>query len=107
MAPSPQLERGRRESAANDDGYHWRKYGEKHVKGSSWPRSYYRCSHPGCQAKKVMERNLRTGAISFSLSKVRMQKGRGERETCMSRLFPFPLSGFSVRARVLNRLWLG
>ena len=46
---------------ANDDGYNWRKYGEKQVKGSPYPRSYYKCSHPGCPAKKMIERNPRTG----------------------------------------------
>lgn len=63
-------DRPRRESSANDDGYHWRKYGEKHVKGSSCPRSYYKCSQPGCPVKKIIERNLKTGAIAVCFSKV-------------------------------------
>lgn len=33
------------------------RYGEKIVKGSSNPRSYYKCSHGGCGAKKIVERN--------------------------------------------------
>ncbi|EFN55002.1 hypothetical protein CHLNCDRAFT_23935, partial [Chlorella variabilis] len=49
---------------ANDDGYNWRKYGEKQVKGSPFPRSYYKCSHPGCPAKKMIEREPKTGRIS-------------------------------------------
>ncbi|KAG1667900.1 hypothetical protein FOA52_013661 [Chlamydomonas sp. UWO 241] len=44
-------------SAANTDGYCWRKYGEKVVKGSPNPRSYYKCSHAGCGAKKIVERD--------------------------------------------------
>lgn len=56
---------------ANDDGYNWRKYGEKQVKGSPFPRSYYKCSHPGCLAKKMIEREPRTGKISQADFKVR------------------------------------
>ncbi|KAL6780535.1 hypothetical protein ACKKBF_B12710 [Auxenochlorella protothecoides x Auxenochlorella symbiontica] len=65
----PEKDRPRRESTANEDGYNWRKYGEKHVKGSSCPRSYYKCSFPGCQVKKIIERNLKTGFVSVCLSK--------------------------------------
>ncbi|XP_043689383.1 probable WRKY transcription factor 20 isoform X3 [Telopea speciosissima] len=41
----------------SDDGYNWRKYGQKHVKGSEFPRSYYKCTHPNCQVKKQFERS--------------------------------------------------
>ncbi|XP_077211490.1 putative WRKY transcription factor 3 [Tasmannia lanceolata] len=41
-----------------DDGYNWRKYGQKQVKGSEYPRSYYKCSHPSCPVKKKVERSL-------------------------------------------------
>ncbi|KAF5940769.1 hypothetical protein HYC85_021936 [Camellia sinensis] len=40
------------------DGYNWRKYGQKQVKGSEYPRSYYKCTHPNCQVKKKVERSL-------------------------------------------------
>ncbi|GLT87770.1 hypothetical protein SLE2022_058320 [Rubroshorea leprosula] len=42
----------------SEDGYNWRKYGQKQVKGSESPRSYYKCTHPNCQVKKKVERSL-------------------------------------------------
>ncbi|XP_040384684.1 uncharacterized protein LOC102718700 [Oryza brachyantha] len=37
------------------DGYSWRKYGQKQVKGSEFPRSYYKCTHPTCSVKRKVE----------------------------------------------------
>ncbi|KAH7656166.1 WRKY domain-containing protein [Dioscorea alata] len=39
-----------------DDGYNWRKYGEKSNLGAKFPRSYYRCSQRDCGAKKRVQR---------------------------------------------------
>ncbi|KAG6526643.1 probable WRKY transcription factor 61 [Zingiber officinale] len=42
-----------------DDGYTWRKYGQKDIHNSKFPRSYYRCTHKsfyGCGAKKQVQR---------------------------------------------------
>jgi hypothetical protein len=39
----------------SSDGYRWRKYGQKSVKGSQYPRNYYKCTHPGCSVKKYVE----------------------------------------------------
>lgn len=51
-----------------DDGYNWRKYGQKQVKGREFPRSYYKCTHPNCPVKKKVERSLEghVTAISFN-----------------------------------------
>ncbi|XP_066349297.1 probable WRKY transcription factor 2 [Miscanthus floridulus] len=45
-------------TAPADDGYSWRKYGQKQVKHSEYPRSYFKCTHPNCQVKKKVERSL-------------------------------------------------
>ncbi|XP_042949019.1 probable WRKY transcription factor 20 isoform X5 [Carya illinoinensis] len=42
---------------SSEDGYNWRKYGQKLVKGSEFPRSYYKCTHPNCEVKKLFERS--------------------------------------------------
>lgn len=39
------------------DGYNWRKYGQKNVKGNEYIRSYYKCTHPNCTAKKQLEQS--------------------------------------------------
>ncbi|GFP88727.1 probable WRKY transcription factor 57 [Phtheirospermum japonicum] len=40
-----------------EDGYRWRKYGQKTVKNSPFPRSYYRCTNGKCMVKKRIERS--------------------------------------------------
>ncbi|KAG6420738.1 hypothetical protein SASPL_117276 [Salvia splendens] len=40
-----------------EDGYRWRKYGQKAVKNSPFPRSYYKCTSQKCGVKKLIERS--------------------------------------------------
>nr|KYP53762.1 WRKY transcription factor 55 [Cajanus cajan] len=56
MVPAPQF--GNTEMPP-EDGFTWRKYGQKEILGSKYPRSYYRCTHQKlyeCQAKKQVQR---------------------------------------------------
>ncbi|MCL7029605.1 hypothetical protein MKW94_029163 [Papaver nudicaule] len=42
-----------------DDGYSWRKYGQKEILNANHPRGYYRCTHrnvQGCLAMKQVQR---------------------------------------------------
>ncbi|XP_054819158.1 WRKY transcription factor 71-like [Prosopis cineraria] len=46
-----------------EDGYRWRKYGQKAVKNSPYPRSYYRCTSQKCNVKKRVERSFQDPSI--------------------------------------------
>ncbi|XP_044486606.1 probable WRKY transcription factor 53 [Mangifera indica] len=44
----------------HDDGYSWRKYGQKDILGAKFPRSYYRCTYrntQNCWATKQVQRS--------------------------------------------------
>ncbi|XP_011010013.1 PREDICTED: probable WRKY transcription factor 28 isoform X1 [Populus euphratica] len=46
-----------------EDGYRWRKYGQKAVRNSSYPRNYYRCTTQKCTVKKRVERSFQDPSI--------------------------------------------
>ncbi|KAL0716841.1 hypothetical protein Bca4012_066163 [Brassica carinata] len=46
-----------------EDGYRWRKYGQKAVKNSQYPRSYYRCTTQRCNVKKRVERSFQDPTV--------------------------------------------
>ncbi|KAL9145479.1 hypothetical protein ABFS82_13G045100 [Erythranthe guttata] len=46
-----------------EDGYRWRKYGQKAVKNSPFPRSYYRCTSQKCGVKKRIERSFEDPSV--------------------------------------------
>nr|AKA27902.1 WRKY protein [Salvia miltiorrhiza] len=46
-----------------EDGYRWRKYGQKAVKNSPFPRSYYRCTNSKCMVKKRIERSFEDPSV--------------------------------------------
>ncbi|KAK3131658.1 hypothetical protein QOZ80_6AG0509550 [Eleusine coracana subsp. coracana] len=46
--------------ATPDDGFSWRKYGQKDILGAKFPRGYYRCTYraaQGCLATKQVQRS--------------------------------------------------
>ncbi|KAJ0233820.1 WRKY transcription factor 26 [Hirschfeldia incana] len=57
----PKVESGNKNS---EDGYNWRKYGQKQVKGSENPRSYFRCTYQNCVTKKKVETSLVKGHVT-------------------------------------------
>jgi hypothetical protein len=52
------------------DGYRWRKYGRKNVKGSPYPRSYYKCTFASCTVKKQVEMTMKDGKLVVKVCNV-------------------------------------
>ncbi|RVW23515.1 putative WRKY transcription factor 32 [Vitis vinifera] len=47
-----------------NDGYNWRKYGQKQVKSTESSRSYYRCTYSDCDAKKKVQQCHQSGFVT-------------------------------------------
>ncbi|KAJ9539814.1 hypothetical protein OSB04_026320, partial [Centaurea solstitialis] len=54
-----------------EDGYAWRKYGQKEILYSKFPRCYYRCTHKidhGCKALKQVQKMEDEGSNMFHIT---------------------------------------
>ncbi|CAA0806489.1 Probable WRKY transcription factor 32 [Striga hermonthica] len=77
------------------DGYRWRKYGQKMVKGNPHPRNYFRCTSGGCPVRKHIERavdNMNDVVITY--------KGVHDHSTPLPRKHDVPKSNVVADSRL-------
>ncbi|KAJ1273822.1 hypothetical protein BS78_05G014300 [Paspalum vaginatum] len=68
-----------------DDGYVWRKYGEKTINGTSYTRSYFRCTYKydtGCQATKHVQQQQQAAGGNHTADPPMFQVTYNNRHTC-------------------------
>ncbi|GER52706.1 WRKY DNA-binding protein 28 [Striga asiatica] len=83
-----------------EDGYRWRKYGQKAVKNSPFPRSYYRCTSQKCGVKKRIERSSQDPSVVITTYEGQHNhhspatvRGSAAAAMLSPSLFPSPFSG--------------
>ncbi|CAA0819987.1 Probable WRKY transcription factor 32 [Striga hermonthica] len=86
------------------DGYRWRKYGQKMVKGNPHPRNYYRCTSAGCPVRKHIE-----GAVDNTNAVVITYKGVHDHDTPVPRKRDGPKSSVVADSPIIpdNMLYKG
>ncbi|KAL2483447.1 putative WRKY transcription factor 28 [Forsythia ovata] len=82
-----------------EDGYRWRKYGQKAVKNSPFPRSYYRCTTQKCTVKKRIERSFQDPSVVITTYEGQHNHHspamlRGQATAMLSPSLPPPISSF-------------
>ncbi|XP_022854967.1 probable WRKY transcription factor 32 [Olea europaea var. sylvestris] len=75
------------------DGYRWRKYGQKMVKGNPHPRNYYKCTSAGCPVRKHIER-----AVDNTIAVIITYKGEHDHDMPVPRKRHGPTSSPLVTA---------
>ncbi|XP_019706198.1 WRKY DNA-binding transcription factor 70-like isoform X2 [Elaeis guineensis] len=61
-------------SSPHHDGHEWRKYGQKNILSSEFPRCYYRCTHrndQGCLAAKIVQQKDSNDPPMFVVTYIR------------------------------------
>ncbi|XP_042391986.1 WRKY transcription factor 71-like [Zingiber officinale] len=88
-----------------EDGYRWRKYGQKAVKNSPFPRSYYRCTAQKCPVKKRVERSYQdptTVITTYEGKHIHPSPASTPRGHYLPAAPPPPLLQFTVPANLIS-----
>ncbi|CAA7404691.1 unnamed protein product [Spirodela intermedia] len=89
-----------------DDGYRWRKYGQKAVKNAKFPRSYFRCIHQGCIVKKQIQRlSTDEGLVVTTYEGVHnhpVEKSKESFENILSQMQIYPSFGLPHKDSIIS-----
>ena len=82
-----------------DDGFRWRKYGNKFLSGQKYPRAYYKCTS-GSGIGRLQKHVEKTGEATYSITYLGVSGSAASAEVCdalLENIFKF------LRARALTR----